>query len=510
MNIFLKLLLPFLIACFLASGSLSSARAIELGASEGEGFASAYSRDFNLPQLGDPADTALSPTQESQLGAQVVAQLYAYEYLLEDPQITEYLTSTGWKLAEASNTDPEHLQFFVVKDSRINAFALPGGYMGFNAGLITASSTESELVGVMAHELAHVTQRHIARSQTKGGGLATIATWGAVLAAIIAGSADPNIVLAALGIGQTLSYQRQVAFTRAHELEADRIGIQTLSDAGYDTAGMAGFFQKLEQQSRLYGTGIPEFLRTHPINTTRISEAKTRAASLPQREIEDSLEYRLIRARTQVYASGTPSSAVSYFSALIASGKDSAETRYGRAFAMSRLGRYDDALKEIDQAREAHPRQLNIQLLVAQLQLDSGNDSLALELFERALTQHPRSSSALYAYADALIRAGKGEVAREKLLESNPAFGVQPESYRLLSLAARQMRDNAEASYQMATYLYLRGDPGGALAQLDAGLRLRGLQAQEVARLEARRAEIRQTLPRNWKPEHEREERRRY
>src|SRR5690606_26668664 len=147
------------------------------------------------------ADTALSPAEEARIGARVVAQLYAYEYLLEDAQITDFLTAMGWRLAAASGARPAKLEFFMVRDPRINAFALPGGFMGFNAGLVTASDSESELAGVMAHELAHVTQRHIARSAAESGGIATIATWAAVLAAIIAGSANPDIVLAALAAG---------------------------------------------------------------------------------------------------------------------------------------------------------------------------------------------------------------------------------------------------------------------------------------------------------------------
>lgn len=488
-----------------------SARAQEVGyASESiDLLPENYARDFNLPQLGEPADTALSPQEEARLGGEVVAQLYHFEYLLEDAQITEYLTSTGWRLAEASGTQPSRLQFFVVKDNRINAFALPGGYMGFNAGLITASEHESELAGVMAHELAHVTQRHIARSANKSGGLASIATWAAVLAAIIAGSADPNVILAALGIGQTISYQRQVGFTRSHELEADRIGIQTLSDAGFDTVGMAAFFQKLEQQSRLYGTGVPEFLRTHPINTTRIAEARSRAADLPQREVADSIEYELMRARTQVFAANQPSEAVGRFSSLLSSGDDSPGTRYGLAFALSQLGQNQRALDVVQGTIDAHPGQLNLNLLEAALDMGAGNVERALGTYQSVLSRHPRSSAAVLEYAEALIQAGQPAKAREVLLAANPAYGVRHETYRLLSLAARQSGNHAEASYQMATYLFLRGDPGGALAQLDAGLRLKDLDEQERARLVARRTEVREALPKNWNPDLEEQRRRR-
>lgn len=457
--------------------------------------------DLNLPQIGEPADSTLSPAQERQLGARVVSQLYAYEYILEDVEITDYLTNLGWRLAAASNTRPEHLEFFMVKDPRINAFALPGGYMGFNAGLLTASSSESELAGVVAHELAHVTQRHIARSAAQSGGLATFATWAAVLAAIIAGSADPDVVLAALAAGQTLSYQRQVSFTRAHELEADRIGIQTLAEAGFNPQGMAAFFQKLEQQSRLYGSGMPEMLRTHPVNTTRIAEANARAAALPTPAAPDSIEYALMRARTQVFAVAQPSNAVDAFSALIAAGQDTPGNRYGLAFALSQLGQNRRALEVIQPVIDKHPRQPHLGLLQASLQFGNGDVDTALATYRKVLALHPRSAPVVLGYASMLITAGQPEKAREVLVSHEQALGVRVDTYRLLSLAARDMNNHAEASYQMANYLFLRGDAGGALSHLDAGLRIAKLTAQERARLSARRAEVREALPRHYDPE---------
>lgn len=502
-----------ILSAALLSGAWVVARAqgqqVALPSSTAEEFPSGALRDLNLPQIGDPADTALSPAEEARLGARVVAELYSYEYVLEDPQLTEYLTTMGWRLAAASGTKPAHLEFFMVKDSRINAFALPGGYMGFNAGLLTASSTESELAGVMGHELAHVTQRHIARGAAEGGGIATIATWAAVLAAIIAGSADPDIILAAIAAGQGVSYQRQVNFTRAHEIEADRIGIQTLSQAGYDPEGMAGFFQKLEQISRLYGSGVPEFLRTHPVNTTRISEARARAAALPRRPVTDSLEYELLKARTQVFAADQPSDAVDAFSALIASGKDTPGTRYGLAFALHQLGQNKRALDTLQPTLDKYPRQPNLSLLLAALQVGSGDPTKGLATYQKTLALHPRFAPAILEYAEALIVAGQPEPARKILLSYEQSFGQRLDTYRLLSQAARDMENDAEASYQMATYLYLRGDAGGALSQLDAGLRLASLSTQDRARLSARRAEVREALPRNYDPDRVARERRR-
>lgn len=498
----LRTFAPLLATACLIISAWGSARAQEsLRPSETAALPSGALRDLDLPQIGEPADAVLSPAEEDRIGARVVAELYAYEYILEDPQITDYLAATGWRLAAASGTRPAKLEFFMVKDPRINAFALPGGYMGFNAGLVTASSSESELAGVMAHELAHVTQRHIARNAAESGGVASIATWVAVLAAIIAGSANPDIVLAALAAGQGLAYQRQVAFTRTHEIEADRIGIHTLAGAGYDPEGMATFFQKLEQQSRLYGNGIPEILRTHPVNTTRVAEARARVAALPKNDAPDSLEYGFIKARTQVFASNQPSDAVDAYAALIAAGHDTPAYRYGLAFAQHQLGQNESALATLKPVIEKYPRHPNVSLLHAAL-LGGGSDPApGLAAYERTLRLNPRFAPAILEYAEALIAAGKAEQAREVLLTHEQALGVRLDTYRLLSQAARAMRNNAEASYQMATYLFLRGDAGGALSQLDAGLRLESLTSQERARLVARRAEVREALPRNYDPD---------
>lgn len=458
---------------------------------------------LDLPYMGDPADNALSPAEEAQIGARVVSQFYQYEFVLEDPQIADYLSSLGWRLAAASGEKPPHLEFFMVKDSRINAFALPGGYMGFNAGLLLEASNESELAGVMAHELAHVTQRHIARSANESGGIASIATWAAVLAAIIAGSGDPDVVLAALSIGQASAYQRQVNFTRAHELEADRIGIRTLSDAGFNPDGMSSFFQRLEQKSRLYGGGIPEILRTHPVNTTRIAEARARAATLPKATVADSSEFSFMRARTQVFAADQPSSAVATFSSLIAAGRDTPANRYGLAFALHELGQHERAAKELAPTLKQFPRQANLNLLQAAIDYRLRGSDEGLETYAKVLGAYPRYAPAILEYASALIEADQSERARQILLSHEQALGTRLDTYRLLAQAAHGVDNNAEASYQMANFLFLRGDAGGALSQLDAGLRIASLTPQDRARLSARRVEVRESLPRNYDPERE-------
>ncbi|HUR40585.1 MAG TPA: M48 family metalloprotease [Verrucomicrobiae bacterium] len=443
----------------------------------------------DLPRIGEPADVALSPLEEQRIGSKITAELYARDYILEDAEVTEYVAALTWRLVASAEAEPPDLTVFVMKDPRINAFALPGGFLGVNAGLLTTVRNESELAGVLAHELAHVTQRHIART-IEGTQTANIATWAAVLAAILAASANPEVVIAALSLGQAANYQRQVNFTRAHELEADRIGIRTMSRARFDPLGVAAFFVRLEQQSRLYGNQIPEFLRTHPVNTTRISEARMRAAALPAQKVVDPLEFSLMQARARALTTEPPSQAAEHFLGEIGKGSGDAGHRYGLAIAQAKLGEYDRALATLKPTLAQYPRQPNLAMLEARILLAKGQGEAALERVRRALDHYPRYAPAVLEYADMLLGTGQPDAARQLLLSREQSLGTRMETHRLLAYAARDAGQTVEAQFQMANYLFERGDAGGALAQLDAALRTSSLSSQERSRLRARRSEI--------------------
>ena len=451
--------------------------------------AAAEPASVDLPRIGEPADVALSPLEEQRIGGKITSELYARDYILEDPEITEYIAALTWRLVAAAEADAPDLTVFVMRDPRINAFALPGGYLGINAGLLTSVRNESELAGVLAHELAHVTQRHIART-IEGTQAANLATWAAVLGAIIAASANPEVVIAALSLGQAANYQREVNFTRAHELEADRIGIRTMARAQFDPQAVASFFVRLEQQSRLYGNQIPEFLRTHPVNTTRISEARTRAASLSAKRVQDPLEFSLMQARARALTADRPSQAAEYFLGQIGKGSGTGADRYGLAISLARLGEYQRALEALQPAVRDYPRQPNLTLLEARIALARGQHEEAVKHVQRALTHYPRYAPAVLEYADTLLSSGKPDAARQVLLSHESSLGTRMETYRLLAFAARDAGQTVEAQYQMANYLFERGDAGGALAQLDAALRLSSLSSQDRSKLKARRSEI--------------------
>ncbi|WP_293371956.1 M48 family metalloprotease [Nevskia sp.] len=459
-------------------------------------IAQAQQAPIDLPDLGNPADLAISPKEEEEISRQVAAELYYFNYVLEDVEVGEYLNTLGWRLAAFGTEKPPEFRFFMIADPRINAFALPGGYIGMNAGLILAAGTESEVASVMAHEQAHVTQRHAARGQDQGE-VETIATWLAVLAAIIAGSANPNVVIGALSLGQGINYNRQVSYTRTNEYEADRVGIRTLAAAGFDPNGMAGFFAKLEQQTRLYGNRLPEILLTHPVNTTRIAEASARAAQYQKREVKNSIDFDLMRARIRVLMSETPSEIGAYFEGELNGGKVTAENQYGLAMALAAQGRYEEADAAIAPLVKANLKSASVPILEARILIGSERTGQGLALLKKTLDALPRHPPTILAYAEALINAGEPAEARRVLLSHEQALGTRIETYRLLSSAAKAQGNIAEAQYQQGVYHYERGDIRSALQQLNAGLRVAGISTADRSRLSAKRQEILEEIPKD-------------
>lgn len=440
--------------------------------------------DIDVPYIGEPADRALSPMQETQLGNEVMRQLLSGGYVLEDLELASYMRTLGKSLLQHTNEQDIDFHFFVVKDAGINAFALPGGFIGMNAGLIMASETESELAGVMSHEIAHVTQRHIARSMDRSSGW-DIATTALLLAALVAGARDPEAAQAALTLGMSAAIQQQINFTRANELEADRLGIRTLAAAGFDPTGMASFFHRLSQKSQLYGEGVPELLRTHPMSSNRMAEAASRAASMPAGPANLNSEYTLMKTRARVLMTELDGDALAWFNASTKNGSSTAD-RYGLALSLARNRAFDDAAKLLQTLIDEDPEQRHYRMAYADLLIQRGQADAAVKLLQKTREQHADYRPLTLKLASALIRAGKPADARQLLLESPLPDIHDAETHRLLAMAARDMNEQAEAYYQFAGYERSRGDFVAAIRQLDNGLQLDALEPHDRQRLQGR------------------------
>lgn len=440
------------------------------------------SSSYDLPSIGQPADSALSPKQEDEIGKDIVRQLRSFNYLLDDIELRYYMNDLGRRIASFSGHPAGDFDFFVVRDNRVNAFALPGGYIGMNAGLILTTRNEDELCGVLAHEVAHVTQRHIAR-QIEASGAFNIATIAALVVAILAGASDPDVAQAALSLGMASAQQMQINFTRTHEMEADRVGIRTLAEAGYNPLGMATFFQQMEERARLYGSGLPEILQSHPVSNTRISEAMTRAAEYDGSLIRhhDATTYQLMQARLRVLTTPQVHEALKYFAADLKK-EDNAAARFGYALAQARAGKNDDAIRRLEQLQTEirHPA---IDLALTRAQMASGEPVTALASAEAASKRYPGNIPALLTYADLLVQTDQPAAARKLILADDLIQLQEPEAHRLLAVAANDMGRTAEAHYQMAEYHRISGEFREALNQLHAGLRNKSISESDKARL---------------------------
>lgn len=443
--------------------------------------------DVQLPDMGSPADAILSKSVESQIGRAIMRNIRRSGALVEDPQVNEYINEIGHRIAAQTNDGEHTFTFFVVEDPRINAFALPGGYIGVHTGLIEATRSEDELAGVIAHEIAHVTQRHIARAIHANSRQSLLST-ALMLGAMILGAAggDGDAVAAGMAISQGTAAQQRINFTRNNEYEADRIGIGALAAAGFDPHGMASFFEVMSrQQTSLTDMRIPEFLRTHPVTTARIAEARNRAGSYGRVQSEDTVNYGIARARLMVERHDTPEQAVAYFERRDYADQTEIE-RYGRAVAYQRDGRHREANAIFEALAAQDQKVIAYHIGLAQTQLAREQYEKGLQTFDRAVELFPRNVPVVIHYGEMLLQLGRAEQAHELLLDLMNNVPPTPEQVRLIARVANEAGDIAESYYYMSEYRLMTGDLIGGIGFLRQALALPELQEIQRIRFEAR------------------------
>ena len=455
--------------------------------------------NLDLPDLGDSGLAAMSPAQEKRTGATVVRNLRRAGLIVDDPLLTDYLNQLGYNLL--AHHDKEHstqFEFFLVNDPGINAFALPGGYIGINYGLIRETESESELASVIAHEIAHVTQRHYARAYGNQSG-AELPILAAIIAAIILGKDSGQLGQAALASVAASQVQSQINFTRQNEYEADRIGITILSDAGFDPEKMANFFEKLDKESRLYGINVPEFLRTHPVNENRISDARGRARLLPKTTYLDSLSYHLMRQRIVALASRDKQRSEKQFQEEVISNKGEALTasRYGYVLNLMRQQKFDIAKVEIDKLLKQNPRSIAFLLAKAEIEYESKNIGAAFSTYENALKLYPANTSIMYDYVGTLLKAKKYKQADSLLNDYLKEPAKNPEFYKFQAETKSALKQPAQSHEALAEYYFQTGQFHQAIDQINLALKSDSKDFYTTSRLEARLAYIKEEIPRD-------------
>ncbi len=512
-------------------------------------FAAGAQEDVQLPDIGSSAAAILSPDQERQIGEQMMRSLRAANAVADDPLLDEYLATAGYRLVAQTDRPEQRFTFFVVRSEQINAFAAPGGYVGMNTGLITTAESESEMAAVLAHEVAHITQRHIVRaveSMQKVSLPIMLAMVGALIAAQGAGG---DAAQAAIVGGSALLQQQQINFTRGNEYEADRIGIQTLAMAGYDPNAMSTFFWRMGRATRAnVGEGVPEYLRTHPVTTTRVSEAKDRAAVIARelpppppaapeagvlalyappsagggssmlelygnledqaraaREISairaqavpaalDAPAFMRFRERARVLGSANPGDLIAFYQRAIAAGDgDPIAMQYGLGLAQTRAGQPRDAMRTLSPLVAAHPEQPAFGLAMAEAENSAASPELARQRLAALSEQFPGNRAVAIAHAQQLVASGSRQAAARAVEMLRPLLagsGNEVLLQRTFARACELAGDEIRAGEAHAEVALLNGQFDDALQQLGNLLRRTDVDYYQRARIEARIAQI--------------------
>ncbi|HEX8961590.1 MAG TPA: M48 family metalloprotease [Rhodocyclaceae bacterium] len=454
-----------------------------------------------LPDLGESSQTEFSPLVEKKVGEQIMQEIRLKEpSYLGDPEVEGYLNRLGHKLVANSEGARQDFEFFALRDSTLNAFALPGGYIGVHTGLILATQSESELASVLSHEISHVTQHHIARGVSQQS-QSYVTTLISLAAAILAARshAGGDAAQGALIAGQAAGVQQQLSYSRDYEREADRMGIQLLERSGFDVRAMGTFFERLQQSSRLYENNAPGYLRTHPLTTERISDMENRIQAMPYHQVADSLDYLLVRAKLRAQE-GAPPDAVTDFDTMLKERKYSSEVavRYGLAEAQLRMRNYGAAEAQVGELRRLKAASPMIETLAADLRMKQDDPAGAVKLLRSAATRYPTERAVSYALVDALLAAGQPQEALKVTVADLQAYTtdfrmheLQAKTYAALGKRLQQHRAQGEAYYLQGQLmpaieqfeLAQKSDDGDFYehSQVDARLRtLKRRQAEEM------------------------------
>jgi len=455
----------------------------------------------NLPTLGDTDRQELSPIMERRLGEEIMRDVRRDRDYLNDPVVVEYLNNFGTKLLsarpDARGEAGYDFFFFAVRDPSLNAFALPGGFIGVHSALVLAAQSESELASVLSHEIGHVAQRHIARMLGRQRQDALLPLAGLILAAL-ASRASGDASAALLMGSEGVALQRQLNFSRDAEREADRVGLQIMKDAGFDTSGMIAFFGRMQNSTRVYGDGVPAFLRSHPLTTERIADIQDRTRNLRYRQRADSLDFHLVRARLRLLQDGSVQGlreAADAYDGLLAQKSRNATIagKYGQALLAFRQRDIDRAQELLGEARAALPQAMKPNSILAslsiELKLAANQSAEAVREAEAARAQFPLSRGITHLYADALMAAGRNEDAIRLLRDQVLLYRKEPELQERLAKAYAAQGKLALQHMALAETYALEGSLSSALDQLNLARRAPDATFYEQSLIDARERE---------------------
>jgi predicted Zn-dependent protease len=439
----------------------------------------APSQAQNLPDLGESSQAALSAADEREIGESIMSDIRRDPDYVDDPEISGYIQNLGQRLASVAPTERRNYEFFVIRNSQVNAFALPGGYIGIHTGLIMTAQTESELASVIAHEIGHLVQHHMSRMQDKQNQL-QIASIAGLALALLAASSNPQVAQAAAITSQAAPLQAALSYSRDFEREADRVGFQILSDAGFDVHGMPTFFERMQRSTRLYDNNAPGYLRTHPLTTERIADMENRALDARFRQVH-------------LAETGTPEQAEAFFRDALKDRRfaDEATVRYGYAEAAVLAKNLDVAAAQVKAARQAGLQHPMLETLAARVKLAAGDRDGAITILSAARARYPENLGVAYDFAGVLLSAGRAREALDVLIPLAKRSPDDPKVYEMQAHAYSELGKRADQHRALAEMYLLKGGLPAAIEQLRLAQQAGDADFYELSAVDARLRELR-------------------
>lgn len=365
--------------------------------------------DSDLPVLGDSLSSTVSPEKEYRLGRAWLRMLQSKAPLIHDPLLINYFENLTYKLSTNSKIKNSEFELVIIDSPVINAFAVPGGIIGINAGLFLNARSEDELAGVIAHELAHLSQRHFARTVEEAKKSQLTNSLALLASIILIASSDTDAGLAALATTQAASIQSQLGFSRRNEQEADRFGMETLFDSGMNPEAISFFFERIQKSSEFLGQRPPEYLLTHPVTESRIADSRSRARNYPNKNYFDNLEFHLMKSRVQAHYSKDLESFIKLIKQSSSKGNTYSQIaqQYTLALAYSKKGEFSPARRILKKLLEQDPDSITLATTLANIEIQSDRTDKTLTRLEKELKKNPGNLPLSMVYSEALIENGQ-------------------------------------------------------------------------------------------------------
>ena len=449
---------------------------------------------IELPSLGDTSSGIVSQQQEYDLGRTWLKILRSQTPMIDDAQLKDYLERLVSRLAAASEVSDHRLAPLVIDNSVLNAFAAPGGIIGVNTGLFIYAETEAQFAAVLAHELAHLSQRHYARS-VEDARNKSIPTAAAILGSIIImATAGGDAGAAALTSTVAGLQSSRLRFSRQFEREADNLGIQTLARAGFDPQAMPAVFEEMNKAHR-YGSRPPEFLLTHPVTENRIADSRARADQLSTQTLKagkGSFDYQLMRIRAASTANKNPHEQIRQFRKELGSGLSSSEelTRYALAISYKKTRQFKPALEQMSILMKNSPDNLYYIMTTAVLEAEGNNGKKALERIDQALKNNPTNYPLLATRAKIFTIEQEHDKARNQLLQLSRMRPEDPDIWYDLAEAQGLADDILGLHQSRAEFFFLTGNIDDAINHLQYARKMVGNNFALKSKLDQKLADM--------------------